>query len=209
MSAASPPPLPSHLLNLAFCRTAMDLVAELEFVWNQIKNNSPSSSTSSPKRGNSEAAAARPSHRTPSGADGPMKVLSPMSEDDEAEHDYQHRIGPGEGEEAEESGEHAKKEGNTWSRKVESAIVRLSAEMAALREQITAGREWRLKRERSVWSWIGWIFYVITKHLAIDALLLGILRIWMRRKKDRRLEDHVRGALRVLREYVAKALPSR
>ncbi|KAI1649524.1 acyl-CoA binding protein [Daldinia loculata] len=176
------------------------LVAELEFVWDQIKNNSPSSSNASPK----EATFAEPRHfREPlSGTEGPMKVLSPMSEDDAAEQEYRQRQGD------EDDGEYVKK-GDRWSRKVERAVVRLSAEVAALREQITAGREWRSKKEKSFKAWTSWILWIVSKHLAVDMVVLGIVLLWMRRRKDRRLEDHVRAILKLGREYARKILPSR
>ncbi|OTB04370.1 hypothetical protein M426DRAFT_58876 [Hypoxylon sp. CI-4A] len=176
------------------------LVAELEFVWDQIKNNSPSSSNGSPK----DATFAEPrrfQHPT-SGTEGPMKVLSPMSEDDAAEQEYRER------QDDEEEGEFVKK-GDKWSRKVERALVRLSAEVAALREQITAGREWRSKKEKSFMAWANWFFWIVTKHLAVDFVVLGIVLLWMRRRKDRRLEDQVRAILKLGREYARKILPSR
>ncbi|KAI2783092.1 acyl-CoA binding protein [Daldinia loculata] len=179
------------------------LVAELEFVWDQIKNNSPSSSNASPK----EATFAEPRHfREPlSGTEGPMKVLSPMSEDDAAEQEYRQRQGD---EDDGDDGEYVKK-GDRWSRKVERAVVRLSAEVAALREQITAGREWRSKKEKSFKAWTSWILWIVSKHLAVDMVVLGIVLLWMRRRKDRRLEDHVRAILKLGREYARKILPSR
>ncbi|GAP85612.2 putative acyl binding family protein [Rosellinia necatrix] len=180
---------------------ALELVAELEFVWNQIKNNSPSSTNSSPK-GRSSTDPRR--FRQPvSGTDGPMKVLSPMSEDDAAEHQYRD-----EQEGGEDEVDYVKK-GDRWSRKVEQALVRLSAEVAALREQITIGREWRAKKERTVPARVGWVFWLVAKHLAVDVFVLAIVLIWMRRRKDRRLEDQVRAILRVLREYARKVLPTR
>ncbi|KAI0161241.1 acyl CoA binding family protein [Xylariaceae sp. FL1272] len=187
---------------------ALELVGELEFVWNQIKNNSPSSSNSSPKR---QKSIAEPRHfeQPKNGTEGPMKVLSPMSEDDAAEqfrdeaNDEEDDVGVGVPE-----GEYVKK-GGRWSRKVEQALVRLSAEIAALREQITSGREWRTKKDRSIQSWLGWIFWLFTKHLAIDITILLVVLLWMRRRKDRRLEDQVRAILRVVREYARKILPSR
>lgn len=78
-----------------------------------------------------------------------------------------------------------------------------------MREQITAGREWRLTRERSWPAWFGWLFWAIVKKLAIDAVLLAALLLWMRRRKDRRLEDLVRAGLRLMREYVRELVPSR
>ncbi|KAH8677930.1 acyl CoA binding protein-domain-containing protein [Xylariales sp. PMI_506] len=179
---------------------ANELVAELEFVWDQIKNNSPSPSESSPKGPKPQA---RKFAQPMSGTDGPMKVLSPMSEDDEAELHYRERQ-----DEEEEDGEFVKK-GDKWSRKVERALVRLSTEIAALREQITAGREWRSKKEGTVVARIGSLFWLVIKHLIIDSFVLIIILIWMRKRKDRRLEDHVRSALQVVREYARMILPSR
>ncbi|KAI0004806.1 acyl CoA binding family protein [Xylariaceae sp. FL0662B] len=181
---------------------ANELVAELEFVWNQIKNNTPSSSHVSPKSP-IKSAEPRRFQQPMSGTDGPMKVLSPMSEDDAAEQEYRERQ-----DDDEEEEEYVKK-GDRWSQKVERAMVRLSAEIAALREQITTGREWRSKKERSFTAWISWIVRVIMKHLAIDIVVLGIVLLWMRRRKDRRLEDHVRAILKLGREYARKVLPSR
>ncbi|KAI3320711.1 acyl-CoA binding protein [Xylariaceae sp. AK1471] len=180
---------------------ALELVGELEFVWNQIKNNSPSSSNSSPK-GRASFTEPRRFQQPTSGTEGPMKVLSPMSEDDAAEHQYREK------QDDEDEGEYVKK-GDRWSRKVERALVRLSAEIAALREQITTGREWRTKKERSIPVRIGWVLWLITKHLATDIFILGIVLIWMRKRKDRRFEDQVRAILRVAREYARKVLPSR
>ncbi|KAI1741066.1 acyl-CoA binding protein [Xylaria scruposa] len=182
---------------------ASELVAELEFVWNQIKNNSPSSSNSSPK-GRSSFADPRRFQKPLSGTEGPMKMLSPMSEDDTAEHRYRDQ----QEDEEEEESDFVKK-GDRWSQKVEQALVRLSTEIAALREQITTGREWRAKKERTVPARIGWVLLLIAKHFAIDVFILTVVLIWMRKRKDRRLEDQVRAILRIVREYARKILPSR
>ncbi|KAI0442821.1 acyl-CoA binding protein [Xylaria telfairii] len=180
---------------------ASELVGELEFVWNQIKNNSPSSSNSSPK-GRSSFSDPRRFQQPLSGSEGPMKILSPMSEDDTAEHRYRDQ------QENEDQGDFVKK-GDGWSRKVEQALVRLSTEIAALREQITTGREWRAKKETSIPTRFGGVLLLITKHFAIDIFILAVVLIWMRRRKDRRLEDQVRAILGVVREYARKILPSR
>lgn len=179
---------------------AMALVGELEFVWNQVKNNATSSSGSSPGSG------ARQFLQPLSGTEGPMKVLSPMSEEDASE---RRMIAEEEAEDhVPDDGEYVKK-GDKWSKKMERAIVRLSAEIAALREQITTGREWRLRKERSPGAWIGWLFWNTTKHLAVDLFIIGLVLLWMRRRRDRRVEDHIRGSLRVAREYISRMLPSR
>ncbi|KAH7321175.1 acyl CoA binding protein-domain-containing protein [Stachybotrys elegans] len=185
-----------------------ELVDELEFVWEQIKNNSPNSSQSPPN------AASEPPRRFQeprNGSDGPMRILSPMSEQDEAElrSQRQAEIDDEEDDEAQGFGSSEPRAVTRWQNKVERAITQLSAEVAALREQITTGREWKSKKERSPRAWMGWLFWVVVKHLAVDFALLGVVLLWMRRRKDRRLEDHVRAALAICREYARKVLPSR
>lgn len=133
-----------------------------------------------------------------------MRVLKPMSEDDAAERS-QRRI-----DDEEEDDEEGEAPGKAhWSRSVERALVKMSAEVAALREQITMGREWRSKKERSFPARLGWLALVIMKHLALDVILLILILLWMRRRKDRRLEDLVRAGLKLLREYIRNVLPSR
>jgi len=214
---------------------ALELVAELEFVWNQIKSNTPEGGNSqhgarsdeSSSVGNVGGAIGPDGYVVPvtvprrftqptSGTDGPMKVLSPMSEQDESElrmaeeaDQDQDQQGEGEGAfEGEPPGEYAKRN-DKRSKRMERAIVRLSAEIAALREQIATGREWRSKKERSLTARIGWAFWILAKHFAIDFVILSILLLWMRRRKDRRFEDYIRGILRVAREYLRMILPAR
>lgn len=180
-----------------------ELVSELEFVWNQIKHNSPSSTDSSPPGAGTSSS--RRFTQPMSGSDGPMKVLSPMSEQDEAEMRSQRQMEL----EDMEMGHDIGKGSSRWQRKMEHALMKLSAEVAALREQITTGREWRSKKDRSFPSWLGWIVWVIMKHLVVDCVILAIILVWMRKRKDRRLEDLVRTALTLVREYVRKVLPTR
>lgn len=195
--------------------SALELVGELEFVWNQIRGNSTTGSGS----GSGVSARGSPSARRfreprplgdeeGEGEGRPLKVISPMSEEDR-ESVRRHDGDEEDEEDGAERGDEYVRKGDKWSKKMERAIVRLSAEIAALREQITTGREFRLRRERSVSAWVGWAFWVVVKHLAVDALILALVLIWLRRRKDRRLEDHVRGALRLAREYVRKVLPAR
>lgn len=188
---------------------AEELVSELEFVWNQIRNNSPSSSASSPRN----SPPSRRFQQPTSGADGPMKVLSPMSEQDEAELRSQRQMEIDEDDEDEADKAITRRSdaasSSRWQRKVERAITSLSAEVAALREQISSGREWRSRVEKSWAAWFGRIALLVLKHLMADALLLVLVLLWMRRRKDQRLEDLVRAGLKLMREYVRKVLPSR
>ncbi|KAK2018894.1 acyl-CoA binding protein [Colletotrichum eremochloae] len=182
---------------------AKELVSELEFVWNQIKNNSPSSTDSSPKD-KTDTGGLRQYQQPLLETEGPLKVLSPMSEDDAAERESIGRIGFDDEEEAD-----ALVRSSNWSRSVERALEKLSAEVAALREQITTGREWKSKKSRSFPAWIRWLTWLVMKHLAIDVVLLGFILLWMRKRKDRRLEDLVRAGVKLMREYVRNFLPSR
>ncbi|KAM3475217.1 hypothetical protein MY5147_003878 [Beauveria neobassiana] len=177
-----------------------ELVSELEFVWNQIKHNSPSATDSSPQ------AAAPPRRFTQpmSGSDGPMKMLSPMSEQDEAELRSQRQTDL----EDREMGHDVSVGSGRSQRRMERAITKLSAEVAAMREQISTGREWKSKKDRSFPSWLGWLVWSIMKHLLIDCVILSLILVWMRRRKDRRLEDLVRAALTLIREYVRNIVPA-
>ncbi|KAK4205611.1 putative fatty acid binding protein [Triangularia verruculosa] len=204
---------------------ALELVAELEFVWSQVKSNDPSSAGSSSGQSGGEQVAReqkggiagfthgvmRRFRNTEGGADAPMKVLTPMSEPDESEA----RMAELAGEEDGESGEggsgsgYARRNGDKRSKRMERAIVRLSAEIAALREQIATGREWRTRKDRGFGAWVSWGFWGVVKHFTVDLLVLVLLLIWMRKRRDRRFEDHVRGLFRLAREYARKVLPSR
>lgn len=81
-----------------------------------------------------------------------------------------------------------------WRARVEQALVKMTAEVAALREQLEQRRLFSHSRKflalRFVWRFV----WGSVKHMAIDMVILGVVLLWMRRKQDRRLE----GAIRVL-----------
>jgi acyl-CoA-binding protein len=197
---------------------ALELVAELEFVWNQVKSNSPSAAGSSSDQSGAGQGEQRSGigggiitspvtrrFQSPlSGSEGPMKVLSPMSEEDESERRMAELADQADDDPTDYTRRHDKR-----SKRMERAIVRLSAEIAALREQIATGREWRARRETGVFAWVGWIFWAVTKHITVDIALLLLLLLWMRKRKDRRLEDNARAIFRLAREYIRKILPAR
>lgn len=135
-----------------------------------------------------------------------------MSEHDEAERQSQRLLDEEDDDEDEDDFQDAephRRGSSRWQQRVERALTSMSAEVAALREQITTGREWRTKKQKSFSAWIRWLMWIVMKHLVADCVVLGILLLWMRRRKDRRLEDLVRAALKLGREYVRKVLPSR
>ena len=133
-----------------------------------------------------------------------MKILSPMSEQDEAELRSQQQMELVEDEAVVESGR-----SNRWQRKMERAMTKLSAEVAALREQITTGREWKSRKERSLPAWVGWVAWLVLRHVVIDCAVLAFILLWLRRRKDRRFEDLVRAALKIVREYAGRIVPAR
>lgn len=133
-----------------------------------------------------------------------------MSQDDEAERESERRLGYDEDEEDDyEGGEKGEKRTTRWRRTVEQALVKMTAEIAALREQIATGREYQGKKRRSPGRWIAWFLWLCMRHFFVDVVLIGFLLLWLRRRKDRRIEDLVREGLRIGREYIRKVLPER
>ena len=209
-----------------------ELVAELEFVWDQVKSNVPSSPSSSSSR-----------HLDDDVDDDnrPLRVVSPMSQSErDLEQIEAHLDGGDEFVDAPDS--HAtpcpdqdakagalpdlqppKLQPTTphpvptptpssipspdkhttpspitdakWRIRIETTLINLTAEIAALREQLEARRlfaypvHYRFFRCMYRWAW------ALARHLAVNALLLGVLLVWMRGQGDGRLEVVVRGAL--------------
>lgn len=226
---------------------ARELVEELEFVWDQIKNNSQHSSSehSSPLRhfdrreylpedpaaGVSASTAALDrsgSAQRKAGGGGKQKqqqqkmtVLSPVSlpdDDDELGGDDgleefvdapvsqvdADDLGPS------DSGHDVNRfslrrpqppapssspNDNRWRKRIESTLMKLTTEVAALREQLESSQYLSNHRRRK--GWVGWILRVgwwTVQFLAADALILWIIILYLRRRDDRRFE----GAVRVL-----------
>ncbi|RKF55958.1 putative acyl binding family protein [Golovinomyces cichoracearum] len=195
---------------------ARALVDELEFVWDQIKHNIVSSNASSPvidttlnERFEYRSSANHDPHLHQS--EGPMRLLSPKSQDDEIERDCELRQALIDGDEALVEGSSERKgfELVKWRKSVEQTLVKLTTEVAALREQIATGREYQGKKRLKLARWISWFWWVAVRHFFVDIVIMGIVLLWMRKKKDRRIEDLLRQALGIVREYVRKVLPSR
>lgn len=207
---------------------ARELVAELEFVWDQVKSNVPSSSSSSPLQtlgmpsyhtfGSSGTTShdypPPPSQQLPGRRTGQMTVLSPPpqgEEDDEEEFvdaqdsqdNSEHADGAREAAPPATTADRgAAARANPgyiaadrkWRKRVEATLVKMTTEVAALREQLESRRLFARSQRRSFGAWIGWFIWFVVKLIAADIVILGIILLWMRRKKDRRLE----GAIRVL-----------
>jgi len=80
-----------------------------------------------------------------------------------------------------------------WRRRVSAALVKLTAEIAAVREQLEAGNISRAQGKG--WgAWLRSLVGSVLKLVALDILILAAILLWLRHKKDGRLE----GAIRVL-----------
>ncbi|EMC96287.1 hypothetical protein BAUCODRAFT_69929 [Baudoinia panamericana UAMH 10762] len=183
---------------------ARDLVEELEFVWDQIKNNSQHSGdserssplqnlersgyiSSSGNGGISSSAAAMepPTPRVGSR----MRVLSPVSQaDDEEAMEEKEEFVDARVSQTSRPGE------ARWRKRIESSLIKLTTEVAALREQLESRRFLKQQRQRSLLGWLLRFGWWAVQLLVADAVILWIVILYMRRKKDRRLE----GAVRVL-----------
>ncbi|KAK3169861.1 hypothetical protein OEA41_009245 [Lepraria neglecta] len=188
---------------------ARELVSELEFVWDQIKLNPVSSSASSPgqlARSQGQGVGASYGSINPGQRVGGeevvsagLRVLRPVSDGDEEEDEIE------EGEEFEEA-RHApldkEEEGiitsqtpdldvrnRKWRKRIEHSLIKLTTEIAALREQVEAKRIGEGKRRNGVWAWITWLVWVTLRHFVVDLAILGFLVVWARRKGDRRVEQ--------------------
>jgi len=222
-----------------------ELVSELEFVWDQVKSNVPSSNSSSPQRsfgilgdmsrhsepppyGNRSFHSGPPRlEKTASG--DPMRVVSPLSqsqeeeleeEEDEGEEfvdapDSQAADPPPRNIDAEisspsrndresppqeewpkrrKSSNGSSARDDKWRKRMEGALMKMTAEVAALREQLESRRLFTHTLQFRILRFITQSVWGLVKHVSFDVILLGAVLLWLRRKKDTRLE----GAIRVL-----------
>lgn len=208
---------------------ARELVAELEFVWDQIKSNPSSSSSSSPLQALGLAAqlSPQPGYAPIGGGDASpgqgveqsgLRVLSPVSQGDgeegEENEDFDDARDGTDGSgaarnEMEKSGEgdeafDYEARNRKWRRRVEQALVKMTAEIAALREQLQSRSVYGGRRWRGMWAWMWWLVWVTIRHVVVDAVVLGVLVIWFRRKGDGRLEQAVRMVVEVVREKLER-----
>ena len=226
---------------------ARELVEELEFVWDQVKNNSqhPSSGSehSSPLQtversgylqngsssgpGISSSAAALEGGADTGGArgerEGPMRVLSPVSQADEEElmeEEREEEFVDAPVSQADEADLQDISEGGDdgagvdvgvqaateprrllpsradvrWRRRIESSLIKMTNEVAALREQLESSRYLNNQSRKSFLGWVLRLSWWAVQLVVTDAVLLWIVILYMRRRDDRRLE----GAVRVL-----------
>ncbi|KAI4847197.1 hypothetical protein E4T44_04654 [Aureobasidium sp. EXF-8845] len=210
---------------------ARELVTELEFVWDQVRNNSNpsgSSDASSPLRVLHEQRSGYPGMVSSSAAafaddnvaSRPLRILSPVSQADEDElhdeHDEEFVDAPisqyddtedpeMDEEDQEQDDQHASSSrqprssisslrDSRWRKSIDSALVKMTTEIAALREQLESRNFIAQQRKRSLLAWILRASWFLVKLVAVDVFILWLVLLYLRRKKDMRLE----GAVRVL-----------
>lgn len=229
---------------------ARELVEELEFVWEQVRNNSlpASSERSSPLQniersgylhggsfrdsggGGGVTSSAAALENAGDGRGKDLRILSPVSQKDEDEalemeeeefvdapisqydaeelHSGSDHVLHGDVEEQYEARgrndelsrtrrppqEQPRPEDTRWRRRIEAGIVKLTAEVAALREQLESRRFVKQQRRHSLFGWVLRFGWWAAQLFIANTVLLWIVILYMRRKQDRRLE----GAVRVL-----------
>lgn len=164
---------------------ARELVAELEFVWDQIKSRSASSSLgSSPRHDGGREGEAGGGEGFGKGGDGDgdggLRVLRPFSE------------GEGGEEEGEEEGDWDVRN-RKWRRRVEGALGRIGVEVAAVRELVEGARVGDLRRREGVGGWFWWVLRAAVRHAVFDAVVVAFLVLLARWRGDGRAEVVLRG----------------
>ena len=87
-----------------------------------------------------------------------------------------------------------------WRKKIERALVKITTEIAALREQIEAKRIGDGRRRNGLWAFL----WITVRHVFVDLALLALLVAWARRKGDRRVEQGLNLLLQYLRQRTRK-----
>ena len=180
---------------------ARELVAELEFVWDQIKSNSASPSDSLHEQAGQfrdlqdSPLLAKSGQRSRTDMDG-LKILRPLSDEvdgPEDEEDVTKEYGDeavfGRGEMINRMAAGYTPQDNdtrnqNWKKRVEQALVKMTVEVAALREQMESSSSSTRTRRTGIGAWLAWITWTATRHLLIDATLLCLAVIWARRRGD-------------------------
>jgi hypothetical protein len=80
-----------------------------------------------------------------------------------------------------------------WRTRIEATLIKQTAEIAALREQLEARRLFThspvYRLARGVWRFV----WAAARHVAVDVLIVGMVLLWLRwRRGDRRFEGEVR-----------------
>lgn len=89
------------------------------------------------------------------------------------------------------SKKHPQPNSRRWRSRVEQALTKMTAEIAAVREQMET-RAIQHRRRTSAWAWIKWLTWIALRQVLWDLAVLAMLLIWMRIKGDPRIEDKLK-----------------
>ncbi|KAJ5097322.1 hypothetical protein N7456_008043 [Penicillium angulare] len=90
-----------------------------------------------------------------------------------------------------------------WRRRVELALTKMTAEIAAVRETMDA-RTVANRRRNGIWAWMKWIVWTVFRQILWDLAMLGALLIFMRLRGDRRVENRLRSGWSELKSRLAR-----
>ena len=90
-----------------------------------------------------------------------------------------------------------------WRRRMEAALTHMTAEIAALREQMSDSRVFGTARRRSgLLSWIRWLIWAALRQTGVNIVLVGIVVLWGRWKGDRRAEEWVKSRWKEISSFL-------
>ncbi|KAL8656302.1 MAG: hypothetical protein Q9210_000340 [Variospora velana] len=208
---------------------ARELVAELEFVWDQIKANSEVTSSASSPRGAmmraeegmgmsyaSLGVSRRKIREDEGGGRGGgggggagerngLRVLRPVSDGDEGEYEDD------DNDENDFAGGVELKDldirNRKWRERIENALIKTSTEVAALREQMESqgGRGRNMYgKGGGAWAWMRWLIWAASRQLLADAVMLGLAYLWARRKGNQKIEQGLWLVMQALKEQLGE-----
>ena len=91
-----------------------------------------------------------------------------------------------------------------WRRRIEMALTKMTAEIAALREQLSDSRVFgtTVRRRTVVWTWIKWLVWAALRQVAVNVVLIAMFVLWGKWKGDRRAEEWVKRRWRELSSFL-------
>lgn len=91
-----------------------------------------------------------------------------------------------------------------WRRRVEAALTKMTAEFAALREQLSDSRVFgtATRRRTGLWAWLRWLIWAALRQVAVNITLTAAVVAWGRWKGDRRAEEWVKRRWKELSSFL-------
>lgn len=192
---------------------ARELVAELEFVWDQIKSNPASPSDSQDQAHHLPNLQQSPLFAKSLQASktnlGGLRDLRPFSDEEDGIEDAgeltdNDEVAFGQRSAGEPAAGYSTQDLDIrnwkWKKRVEQALVKMTVELAALREQIESSASTRRTPRSGIGNWLAWVAWTSTKHLLVDATLLCVVLVWARSRRDPSVDKGLQSVLSWIRE---------